>query len=1098
MTQDSNQSLFPLTSPQRGVWFDQMLHPDSPLYNMAAYLQIDGFIDRNVFEAAIQLLIQQNDALRIVMRKGKDLPQQEFLSSLTVPLDYLDLSHRQHPLEECLFWMREYIDRPFQLYDSPLFRFSLIKISEACYCWLHNYHHLIIDAYANSLLAQRLAKIYTALIRGQPVDAGPIYPYRDYIVEDLAYLESRKFSQDAQYWKEKFCELPDCLIERKSFGDKIQHRRSILTLPRVLYDRMISASAQRGASTFHLILTALYVYFVRTAGRDDFMIGLPTLNRSTAVFKRTVGLFTGISPAWFRLGSDLNAAELMKSIGRELRKDYKHQRAPLQEINRIVGLYNEGRVQLFDILLTYEKQSYDVEFDGHLAEEVSLRHGGEQTPFALEISEYNSQLDVRMNIDFSVTAFTDEEIELFKGRFLSILEQIAQCPEIPIQDLEILPAKERHLVLSSFNSGRQVYACPKTLAELFEEEAEKTPEAIALVCEGKQLTYRALNRRANQVAHMLRSHGVGPDVPAGICLERSAELVIGILGILKAGGAYVPLDPSYPTERLAFMLQDADIHVLITQESLTTALPKLKEVLPIYLDKDGGAIAGAGDANQRVGVSPDSPAYVIYTSGSTGKPKGTLVSHDNVARLFAATHSLYQFGPRDVWTLFHSIAFDFSVWEIFGALLHGGRLVVVPYWVSRSPDLFYRLLSEQQVTILNQTPSAFNHLISAEEAYKAPLPLSLRWVIFGGEALNPQDLKPWFDRHGDQTPKLMNMYGITETTVHVTYRPLSMGDLQPARSMIGWPISDLQVYILDENMRPVPVGVRGEMYVGGRGVAIGYLNRPELTAQRFLSDPFRNGPGARLYKTGDLAWYLPDGDIQYLGRIDDQVKIRGFRVELGEIKSALEAHAGVRACVVIARTNPNTAEAAETQILAYIIPKLDVVLDITELRAFLRQTLPDYMIPAAFITLAALPLTLNGKIDRRALPMPEADHPRLNEVFIEPRHNMEKRIAHIWKEVLRLDRVGIHDNFFELGGHSLLMVRIRGKLEEAFGRSLSMAEMFQCPTIHTLSQQLCRDDDEATAMPPSQEALETRTARRDLQAHQREIRKQSRELKTRE
>jgi amino acid adenylation domain-containing protein len=536
------------------------------------------------------------------------------------------------------------------------------------------------------------------------------------------------------------------------------------------------------------------------------------------------------------------------------------------------------------------------------------------------------------------------------------------------------------------------------------------------------------------------------------------EMIVAILGVLKAGGAYVPLDAAYPRERLAFILEDTQSPVLLTQSQLLRNLPEpIARV--VCLDTDGEAIARESAENPSSAVAAGNLAYVIYTSGSTGKPKGVLISHYNVVRLFEATYPWFHFDEKDVWTLFHSYAFDFSVWEIWGALLYGGRLVVVPYWVSRSPGVFYTLLRTEQVTVLNQTPSAFRQLIVAEEALGTAKDLTLRLVIFGGEALELNSLKPWFDRHGDRSPQLVNMYGITETTVHVTYRPLTIADLDKAPgSVIGGPIPDLQVYVLDQHLQPVPIGVPGELYVGGAGLARGYLNRPELTAEQFIPNPFGDKSGARLYKSGDLARYLPNGDIEYLGRIDHQVKLRGFRIELGEIETALSQHPAVRETVVLAREDISD----EKRLVAYIIPDQKQAPRISELRSFLNKKLPDYMVPSAFVTLDALPLTPNGKVDRRMLPVPEMVRPDLEKAFVAPRDMLELQLTTIWEQVLGLQSVGVRDNFFELGGHSLLVVRLFAQIERVFGKNLPLATLFQAPTVEQLANILRREEGAAS------------------------------------
>ncbi|MDB6053781.1 MAG: amino acid adenylation enzyme/thioester reductase family protein [Verrucomicrobiales bacterium] len=484
---------------------------------------------------------------------------------------------------------------------------------------------------------------------------------------------------------------------------------------------------------------------------------------------------------------------------------------------------------------------------------------------------------------------------------------------------------------------------------IFEQQALERPGCPAVCCEGKILTYRELNEVSNRLAHYLKKLGVEQDTPVGLCFDRSLEMIIAILAVLKAGGAYVPVDLAYPRERLSFMLTDSRAPVLLTMESLAASLPE-HGARTIHLDSHRATIGKESSENLPDEVKGANAAYIIYTSGSTGTPKGVTVTHHNTVRLFRATDAWFHFNSNDVWTLFHSYAFDFSVWEIWGALLFGGRLVVVPYLVSRSPSLFYDLLGQEGVTVLNQTPSAFRQLIWAEDSSQSKRPLKLRYVVFGGEALELQSLRPWFDRHGDETPQLVNMYGITETTVHVTYRVITKRDVENnLGSVIGVPIPDLQLYLLDEDLKPVPTEAPGEIFVGGEGVARGYLHRPELTESRFIADHISKKPGARLYRSGDLARFLNNGELEYLGRMDHQVKIRGFRIELGEIESALNKHQAVRESVVIAH---ETGIKGDKRLVAYLISKQkDKAPSISELREYLKEHIPEYMVPAVFLFL---------------------------------------------------------------------------------------------------------------------------------------------------
>jgi amino acid adenylation domain-containing protein len=589
-------------------------------------------------------------------------------------------------------------------------------------------------------------------------------------------------------------------------------------------------------------------------------------------------------------------------------------------------------------------------------------------------------------------------------------------------------------------------AQPQRIHARFEAQAAHAPDAPAITCQGQTLTYDALNARANRIAHTLRALGAGRGTIVGLWVERSIDMVAGILGIAKAGAAYLPLDPTCPPQRLAFMLGDAAAPVVLTHRERASQLPQLGSRV-LLLDDESSLSSDTTNLDDR--TTAEDLAYVIYTSGSTGNPKGVPVTHENVSRLFDETDAWFHFGPQDVWTLFHSISFDFSVWELWGALIYGGQLVVVPYLVSRSPGDFYQLLRSERVTVLNQTPSAFRQLIRAEESLGAAADLALRLVIFGGEALEPQSLRPWFDRHGDQKPHLVNMYGITETTVFVTYRPLGLADLTLSSrgSPIGVPIPDLQVHLLDKDLHAVAAGTPGEMYIGGPGVARGYLNRPALTAERYVPSPFDSTPGARLYKSGDLALIGPTGELEFLGRGDDQVKIRGYRIELGEVEAALARHPDVRESAVVAHEETP----GEKVLVAYIAARRGQTLEPTALRTWLKETLPDYMVPSTLLILDALPLTTNGKLDRSALPSPKQSVPQPQKAPAAT--DSEAAIAAVCAGVLGCP-VGVEDNFFDLGANSFLVMEMHAELSRAGFTQLSIPDLFAHPNVKALVRHL--------------------------------------------
>jgi amino acid adenylation domain-containing protein len=612
-------------------------------------------------------------------------------------------------------------------------------------------------------------------------------------------------------------------------------------------------------------------------------------------------------------------------------------------------------------------------------------------------------------------------------------------------------------LVEPLRSDTQSSASSDTIVLAFERQAALTPDKVAIQFGEKCLTYAELDRAATRLALVLRRYVRAPDALVAIYFDRSLEMVSAMLAVLKAGAAYLPIDATNPQDRIDFLLVDASPSLILTHDARIRSLPAT--AIPVVsVDGEHAIIGRAEDALPC--ARPADLAYVIYTSGSTGKPKGVMVTHHNVVRLLGATAPWFGFSSDDVWTLFHSPAFDFSVWEIWGCLLTGGRLVVVTHEVTRSPPDFYELLEKEGVTVLNQTPAAFYQIIQVE-ALGAARKLSLRYVIFGGEALNFMALRPWFDLHGDARPRLVNMYGITETTVHVTYRPVSAGDARGEnRSLIGVPIPDLKIYLLDDRQEPVAVGEIGEIHVAGAGVARGYLNRPDLSAERFLPDPFSGLQGSRMYRSGDLARWLDNGDIEYLGRGDRQVKIRGFRIELGEIEAALAEHAGVRQSVVTVRRD----DAVEQRLVAYCVLDRGRSTTETELRTFLRAKLPEHMIPYAYVALDALPLTVNGKIDREALPAPGSrTPPRAAET--RSTTPQEQAVLEIWRKALNLESIGLDDNFFDLGGTSILLLTAHTGLQGRLRRTIPMTKLFEFATVRSLARYL--QEGEADALPLS-------------------------------
>ena len=1039
----SNQTLkhYPLSSPQLDIWFYQILHPNVPLYNIGGYARIDGPIDQARFEKALNQVIEENDALRIILHEGKSLPTQTFAENVHINLDFYDFSEKENAHELALKWMKQEFVKPFQLYDGLLFQFALCKISANCYYGFKKYHHLIADGWAISLIVQRVAAAYNALSTGKTGEHNN-YAYPDFIQNDQAYLESEKFVKAKHYWQNKYREVPEPLLVRNEVAHKpgkiLPSQRSTLCLKRAFYNQVNDFAFENKVSTFHVILGALYCYFVRTCYREDLVIGLPTLNRSSAAFKQMVGMFVGVSPAWFRFGTDLNFVELVKSIRQELQKDYRHQRFPIGEINRQLGRHQ----QLFDLTLSYAKHDYDVNFNGHPAHAVYFRGGFEQNALAVFIEEFHQQDDVNIYFDYNLGAFDKDEIERLKARFEFLLGEILRQPSVPIRELQIMPFAELNKILVEFNDTATDYPRDKTIVDLFEEQVAKTPNAIAVIFENQQLTYQELNTKANQLAHYLQTLGVKPEILVGICVERSCEMVIGLLGILKAEGAYLPLDPAYPVARLAFMLEDAQVPVLLTQSGLKEGLPETKAQI-VCLDVEAKAMSQPRFENPVSDVKPDNLAYVIYTSGSTGNPKGVQIAHSSLLNFLTSMRQQLGLTSADVLLATTAISFDIAALEIYLPLIVGAKIVLAHRYDVTDGEKLLKKLNHDSITVMQATPATW-HLLVATNWKSTP---QLK-ILCGGEAL----LRELATQLLEKCQNLCNLYGPTETTiwslmaqVTATTDPIS----------IGHPIANTQTYILDQYLQPVPIGVSGEFHIGGAGLARGYLNRPDLTADKFINNPFSDDPNwlrrskdSRLYKTGDLARYLPDGNIEFLGRIDNQVKIRGFRIELSEIEAVLATHPFVTENAVIVH------EASETdkRLVAYLVPHQGQVIENTALRDFLKERLPDYMIPSAFVTLENLPLTPNGKIDRRALSQLSVSHYQLSEkTFVAPQTPDEELLAGLWASVLGIEQVGVHDNFFDLGGHSLLAVNLMTRIEQQFGQKLPLSTLVEGPTIEKLA-----------------------------------------------
>ncbi|HEY0022712.1 MAG TPA: non-ribosomal peptide synthase/polyketide synthase [Longimicrobium sp.] len=1030
------QDIYPLAPLQEGILFHHLMSEDGDPYLLSNAAEFDTRARLDHYLGALQAVIDRHDVLRTAVAwEGLAEPVQVVWRRAPMAVEEVQLAVDAGDAAAELW--RRFDPRHYQmdLGQAPLLR-SIIAEDRASGRWLLLIlrHHLTSDHESLEVLQEEVS----AHLRGRESELPAALPFRNYVAQarlGVSREEHERFF-GAMLGDVEEPTAPYGLLDVWGEGRGIGEAR--LPLAGDLGARLRSRARALGVSAASLCHLAWAQVLARLTGRRDVVFGTVFFGRMQGGegADRVMGPFINTLPV--RIGVAEEGAEAAVRRTHALLADLlRHEHASLALAQRSSGV--AAPAPLFTSLLNYRhgtapKRSPQA---AQASENVRGLRTQERTNYPVMLSVDDMGEEFSLGAQVAAPADAERVCHLMHTALERLVEALELAPGRAVGSLDVLPEAEREQVLQAWNRTEAEYPADRCIHALFEAQAARAPGSVAAVYEGEALSYAELNARANQLAHSLRRRGVGPEVRVGICLERGLEMVVSILAVLKAGGAYVPLDPGYPAERLSFILSDSATPLLLTRETLRGVLPALEGVQVVSLDGAAEEIAAESPENPESGAGPDSLAYVIYTSGSTGTPKGALIEHRNVARLFSATDAWFGFGPDDVWTLFHSYAFDFSVWELWGALLHGGRVVVVPFDVSRDPEAFHALVQREGVTVLNQTPSAFRQFIRADGERGGDL--ALRVVVFGGEALEPASLREWVERRGIDTPRLVNMYGITETTVHVTYRPLGREDVfGGSGSPIGVRIPDLQLYVCDPALRPQPVGVPGELYVGGGGVARGYLNRPELTAQRFVENPFGAG---KLYRTGDRVRWQADGTLEYLGRLDEQVKIRGFRIELGEIEARLAEYPEVREAVVLAREDVP----GDHRLVAYVVGGVDA----DALREHLRLSLPEYMVPSAFVALDALPLTANGKLDRKALPAPEGDAYGRRS-YEAPLGEVEAALAGIWAEVLGVEKVGRWDHFFELGGHSLLAVKLIGQMRRA-GLYMEVRALFTTPVLAELA-----------------------------------------------
>jgi len=1053
-----NVFVFPTSFAQERLWFLEQLEEGSAVYNIPIAIRLSGQLNVTALEKSFNEIVRRHEILRTGFTShpygdpsqgiAEGQPVQVIADRSTLKLPTIDLRTLSEAKreQEAKRLAKQQGQQKFNLTQAPLLRLTLLQLDQEEHILVLIMHHIISDAWSMGNFIREISTIYPAFCEGKasPLPELPIQ-YADFAVWQRQQLQGEVLDKQLNYWKQQLGDkLPVLELPTDYTRPSVQTfrgGRQSLTLPQPLSEDLKRLSQQQGTTLYMTLLTAFKLLLHRYSGQTDLLVGSTIANRNRSEIEELIGFFVNTLVLRTNLSENPSFLEYLHQVKQVTLDAYANQDLPFEKlVEELQPERNLSHSPLFQVMfvfqnaLTAELALPDLEL--HLLE-VDI----ERAKFDLMLSVEATKGGLEATFDYSKDLFEETTINRMLTHFQTLLEGVIANPAQPISDLPLLTSADQHQLLVEWNNTKVDYPQDKCIHHLFEEQVEHTPEAIALVFEEQQVTYRELNARANQLAHYLQQLGVGPEVLVGICLERSLEMVVGLLGILKAGGAYVPMDPTYPRERLTFMLQDSQVSVLLTQQELLDQLPENQAQL-LCLDNDWEVIAQESSKNPINQTTVDCLAYVIYTSGSTGKPKGTLIPHRGLVNYLNWCKKAYTVAEGKGSLVHSSIAFDLTITSLFSPLLVGCCVKLLPNH-SSIETLYQAFRNSQNLSLVKITPAhleLLNQQLSPTEAKTRT-----RALIIGGENLLAKNLSFW-QRVSSET-MIVNEYGPTETVVGCCIYQVPKKQLQSGSVPIGQPIANTELYVLDSNMQPVPIGVIGELFIGGVGIGRGYLRRPELTADKFVPNPFASEAGARLYKTGDLARYLPDGNLEYVGRLDDQIKIRGFRVELGEVEALLNQYPEIQEAVVAVGENHSTSK----QLVGYIVPQKNTEISWNKLREFLKGNLPDHMIPTSFVTIEKLPLTPSGKVDRQALPKPDADRQSLETNYVAPRTREEKILADIWCQLLNLEQVGIHDNFFELGGDSILNIQVVARANKV-GLQFTHQQLFQHQTIAELAR----------------------------------------------
>lgn len=1029
-----NKDVYELTNPQKSIWYTEQFYEGTTVNNICTSGTVYGEINENLLKQAIKNVVKQNDSFRIHITSENSITKQYISNYKDFDIDVKYINNESE-IEEI---EKEEALHKFNVIDSDLFKFKLAISKNNFACIILTVNHLIADSWGLGLVIQEILRNYNNLKNNEEI-SQETFSYVDYINAEKEYKSSKKFENDKIYWNDVFKTIPEQAtipslntnIKDLSYNAK---RLSFKIDKDVIY-RINNFCRENNISTFNFFMAIFSIYIGRVSNIDDFVIGTPILNRTNFKEKHTVGMFVNTVPVRVSNLNEGSFKTLTNNFATQMMGVLRHQKYSYNTILEDLREKNKNVPNLYNIIISYQiTKAFNEKFGNYKTNWTFNNYCAND--FNIHIYDINDTGDLIINYDYLVDKYSSEDVTDIHNRIINMINQVLENNDINSRDIEIVTPEEKNMILNVFNNTNVDYPKDKTIVDLFEEQVEKTPDNIAVVFENQKLTYRELNEKANQLARHLIEQGVTPHTVIGLRLNKRLEMIIGIISIIKCGCSYLPINMQYPEDRVNFMLSDSNAKLLLgTKDSLID----MKLDLPkIDIDLSNADIYNYDDKNLNLKISPEDLIYIIYTSGSTGKPKGAMLCHRNVVRLFKNDKFLFDFDDNDAWVMFHSVAFDFSVWEMYGALLFGGKLVLISDDVAQDPELFLEVMRKEHVTVLNQTPTYFYKLLKVE-LEKEDNNLAVRYIIFGGEALKPNLIKGWYLKY--PKTKLINMYGITETTVHVTFKELSESDLESPSSNIGVPIPTLHVIIVDKNLKLLPFGTIGEMCVLGEGVFKGYLNREDLNKTKLIYLPEYSDK--LIYRSGDTAIMYKDGHLEYMGRIDTQVKIRGFRVELGEIEEKILKYSNIDTCIVTKKVDEFDREL----LCAYYIK--NGPLNISALRILLNEHLPAYMIPQYFIEIDKVPININGKTDFKALPLPT--NAQTGVEMIKPRNAVDICLLDVYEKILHVNNISMSDSFFELGGDSLTAITISETISKMLNVDVSVKDILDKSIIMDLS-----------------------------------------------